>query len=365
VTDKRLARPSITRARHVRRRRLTAVAVLGATALAALAVVLWVTPSSRHVTVVRVVTAPKPSVQTLPSASGGRPQSPHAPSDAAIRAELKAAEGADTGGTGVSEGNGVLEAGANASFDQFARTLPNRIQIALLPLGGGRVQTLGGDIASHGWSTTKVPVLAALIKARGSRGLTSAERSSAVAAITASDNGSILSLFGDLERMKGGLIGASNYVQSLFRQSGDQRTIVATASPPAGAVTTFGQTEWSPAASATFMSALGRGCLLSSTQTDYVLGLMQNIEPGESWGLGSAGFRAVAFKGGWGPESGGYLVRQAGIINVGSPRAVAVAIVALPPGSFASGTEALTRTAMWLRRHLRTASTTSDVPCST
>jgi len=339
------------------------VAVIGVMALLALAIVLLATPSGRQVTVVRVVNAPKPSRQAVPSASGGGPQSPHAPSDAAIRAELKAAEGATTGGTGVGAGNGVLTADADASFDSLARTLPNRVQIALLPLAGGPIQSLGGNAVAHGWSTTKVPVLAALIKARGREGLTSAERSSAAAAITASDNASILSLFADLERIKGGLVGASDYVQSLFRLSGDQRTVVATASPPPGAVTTFGQTEWSPSASVTFMSALGRGCLLSSSQTDYVLGLMQNIEPGESWGLGSAGFRAVAFKGGWGPESGGYLVRQAGIINVGSPRAVAVAIVARPPGSFASGTETLTRTATWLRGHLRTPSTTSDAPC--
>jgi hypothetical protein len=326
-------------------------------------IVLLAAPGDRHVTVVRVVNAPRSSVQTLPSASGGGPQSPHAPSDAAIKAELKAAEGAATGGTGVSGGKGVLAAGANASFDALARALPNRVQIALLPLAGGRIQTLGGNTDAHGWSTTKVPVLAALIKARGASGLTAAERSSAASAITASDNASILSLFADLERLKGGLIGASTYVQGLFRLSGDQRTVVATASPPPGAVTTFGQTEWSPAASATFMSALGRGCLLSPNQTDYVLSLMQEIEAGESWGLGSAGFRSVAFKGGWGPESGGYLVRQAGIIDVGTPRAVAVAIVALPGGSFASGTETLTRTATWLRRHLRTVSSSSASPC--
>jgi hypothetical protein len=87
---------------------------------------------------------------------------------------------------------------------------------------------------------------------------------------------------------------------------------VATVPPPPGAATTFGQTEWSPGEAVKFFRALAVGCLLSSSQTGYVLGLMQNIEPSESWGLGSAGFSSVAFKGGWGPESGGYLVRQSG-----------------------------------------------------
>jgi hypothetical protein len=78
---------------------------------------------------------------------------------------------------------------------------------------------------------------------------------------------------------------------------------------------------------------------------------MQNIEPSESWGLGSAGFNSVAFKGGWGPESGGYLVRQAGIIAPGSSSGAAVAIVAFAP-SFGAGTDMLTRTASWLNHHL-------------
>jgi hypothetical protein len=364
VTERRLAAPTKARTRRIRRRRLIAGAGVGAIALVVLTVILVTTPTHKRVTVVRVVSTPQRLPQALPSASGGGPHSPHAPSDATIKAELKRAEGATSDGTGVSGGVGALDAGANSSFTSFARTVPNRVQIAVVPLSGGRVQTLGGNTASHGWSTMKVPVLAALIKARDSTGLSSAERAWAEAAITASDNASILSLFGDLEQLKGGLAGASGYIQSLFRLSGDRRTVVATAPPPSGAVTTFGQTEWSPVASTMFMSALGRGCLLSTSRTDYVLSLMQNIEPGESWGLGSAGFRSIAFKGGWGPErTGGYLVRQAGIIHVGSPGAVAVAIVALPPGSFASGTETLTRTASWLARHLRTTSTRSYTPC--
>jgi hypothetical protein len=82
---------------------------------------------------------------------------------------------------------------------------------------------------------------------------------------------------------------------------------------------------------------------------------MQNIEPSESWGLGSAGFSSVAFKGGWGPENGGYLVRQSGIVNRGSSSGAAVAIVAFAP-SFGAGTEMLTRTASWLSHHLASTS---------
>ncbi len=178
----------------------------------------------------------------------------------------------------------------------------------------------------------------------------------AEAAITESSNEAVLALFHDLEQLKGGLVAASDFMEGLLRRSGDGETAVATAPPPPGAVTTFGQTEWSPTNAVKFFRYLARGCLLPNDETDYVLGLMQRIEPSESWGLGSAGFADVAYKGGWGPEQQDtYLVRQSGIIDPGSSRAVAVAIVAFPsPGasSFETGTQMLTEIAKWLGEHL-------------
>jgi hypothetical protein len=232
------------------------------------------------------------------------------------------------------------------------------VQVALLPVGGGAEVLLGGDDPAHGWSTTKVPVLVALLRARGALGLTASESSEADSAITASDNQSILDLFGDLESIAGGLVRASEYVQHLLRAGGDGITTVATAPPPPGAVTTFGQTEWAPGEAVKFFRALSLGRLLPAEQTSYVLHLMEHITPSEIWGLGAGRFTVpVAFKGGWGPEpSGAYLVRQSGIIDPGSSRGVAVSIVAYPPAgadSFATGTEMLTRTAQWLRAELQ------------
>jgi hypothetical protein len=252
----------------------------------------------------------------------------------------------------------MFKAGASDSFARFEATQPGRIELAVAPLGGGPSTSLGGDLPAHGWSTTKVPVLVALLRARGTAGLTEEEQQWAEAAITESDNQSILDIFGDIEQLRGGLLGASDYVQSVLRASGDSETVVATAPPPPGAVTTFGQTEWAPSEVVKFFSELGRGCLLPSKQSNYVLGLMEHIEPSESWGLGSAGFgTVVAFKGGWGPEpTGSYLVRQSGIIDVGSSRGIVVSIVAFPSGSesasFGTGTQMLTATAQWLRSEL-------------
>jgi hypothetical protein len=251
----------------------------------------------------------------------------------------------------------VLKPGASASFARLQATLPGAIGLALSPLGNGAGALFGTDTPAHGWSTTKVPVLVALMRARGAEGLTATEQGWAQLAITESDNQSILNLFGDLENLKGGLAGASDYVQAMLRQSGDDETVVATAPPPPGAVTTFGQTEWAPSEAVKFFRAFANGCLLPGDQTAYVLNLMQHIVPSESWGFGEGGFSVpVAFKGGWGPEPNGvYLVRQSGIIDPGSSRGIAFSAVAHPPTggeSFAAGTEMLTTLARWLREEI-------------
>ena len=274
-----------------------------------------------------------------------------APSLSSVRAALKR-EHAPSTSVPASAPGALLTRSAASSFRSLVSSLPGHLELAVIPLGAGRREVLGRDEAAHGWSTTKVPVLVALLRARGAGGLTADEQEWAKAAITQSDNESVLELFGDLEHLKGGLDGASRYIEGVLRMSGDSKTAIATAPPPPGAVTTFGQTEWSPGEAVKFFRALALGCLLSAGQTSYVLGLMENIEPSESWGLGSAGFNSVAFKGGWGPEGGGYLVRQSGIIDPGSIRGAAVAIVAFAP-SFSTGTEMLTRTASWLKRHLK------------
>ena len=309
-----------------------------------------------RVVVVHVVAKAHTTPAQTPATAGTQgeyPAAPGAPSLKSVREALAATKSKHEPSTRALPGTSgsVLGSGATTSFQQLASSLPGRVEIAVAPLDSESAEVLGGDEAAHGWSTTKVPVLVSLLRARGSEGLTSQEQAWAQAAITESDNQSVLDLFGDLERLKGGLDGASEYVASVLRASGDSETVVATAPPPVGAATTFGQTEWSPGEAVKFFRALDLGCLLPSSQTSYVLGLMQNIEASESWGLGSAGFSSVAFKGGWGPERGGYLVRQSGIIEPGASSGAAVAIVALAP-SFAAGTDMLTRTASWLNRHL-------------
>jgi hypothetical protein len=251
----------------------------------------------------------------------------------------------------------TLTADAEASFAGLQTRLRSqaRIVIAIQPLGEGSIQVLGGIPTMQAMSTSKVLILAALLRDKGGvQNFTSEQLSLARTAITLSDNDSILALFSDLEADRGGLRGASQYATSLLRKAGDDQTQVATAPPPPGYATTFGQTAWTPSAEVTFFRALALGCVLPRSDARYALGLMRNIEPSESFGLGSAGFEQVAFKGGWGPEPNDqYGVRQTGIIGSGDS-AVVVSLAADPVSTFAAGQSVLNQVAQWLRGELQT-----------
>jgi hypothetical protein len=250
-------------------------------------------------------------------------------------------------------GGTLLAPGAAESFEALSASIPAQLGVALAPLGGsGEVEVFGSLRSGHAWSTIKVPILVTLMREGA---LSSGEQQWAAAALEASDNEAAARLFDQLEKTRGGLGGASVAVQEVLAASGDTATTVATAPPPPGAFSTYGQTEWSLEGSTAFFRSLARGCLLDSAGTEYVLGLMREVIPEQRWGLGEAGFDpgwAVAMKGGWGPEadSGAYLVRQAGIVQDGSS-GVAVAMI-VAADSLSAGTADLTRIAAWLRESL-------------
>ena len=131
----------------------------------------------------------------------------------------------------------ILNGRAARSFAALQRDLGSegQISIAIQPLGSSRVTVVGGDPQMIGMSTTKILVLAALLRERGGvANLTAEQRALARAAITESDNRAVLDLFSMLESDRGGLIGASAYMTSLLREAGDRQTSVATGpTPPA------------------------------------------------------------------------------------------------------------------------------------
>jgi hypothetical protein len=296
----------------------------------------------------------------VPATPLPRPSGSRAPKLLAGAAQPVAGSSPDgQGGSGVGSelatGGAALGPDARASFARLQDQIGSqaRISVAVRPLGQGPLQVFGTDPAMQAMSTSKVLILSALLlEEAGPSGLSAEERSLAQTAITESDNDSILSLFGDLEADKGGLDGASTYATGLLRAAGDDRTVVSTAPPPPGYATSFGQTPWSPSREVRFFRALALGCVISRTSVNYELGLMRQIVVSESWGMGSAGFTRVAFKGGWGPLPGGYGVRQTAIIGSGSS-AVVASIAADPATDFGTGQAVLTDIAHWLRAHLR------------
>ena len=259
----------------------------------------------------------------------------------------------------------LFRADAAASWRGLSQSTPAQLGLVVASFDGGETRAFGSLQSGHAWSTLKVPILVTRLH-EGS--LTSAEEDWAREALTASDNEAAASLFGSLEATHDGLDGASQAVGTTLRRAGDDSTMVATAPPPSGAVSTFGQTIWSLRASTEFFAPLGRDCLLNPDDTKYVLSLMEEVIPEQRWGLGEAAFPPmwrVAFKGGWGPEgsaSGPYLVRQSGLLSYGST-GVAVAMIAqADSGSFEAGVEAIDGIANWLAAELRGLGTRAR-PC--
>jgi hypothetical protein len=263
----------------------------------------------------------------------------------------------------------TVPAGAGASFASLESRLAGSVGLAVAPLGSGPIMAFGQVRVAHAWSTSKVPVLTTLLydDATDGRILSPQERTDAALALEQSNNAAIEALFAELEQIHGGLIPASEAVQQMLSNGGDDTTIINTAPNDQG-FTTYGQTEWPVTGEVTFYRSLARGCLLDPHDTAYVLGLMRNVIGYERWGAGSAGYPSsltVAFKGGWGPDSSGdYQVRQTAIIGSGN-RGYVVSMLALPSsGTFADGTSMITALATWARQHFNIDANTPSPRCA-
>jgi hypothetical protein len=257
--------------------------------------------------------------------------------------------GQPSGGTASSSENAASGA---ASFATLESEVNGEIGVAYVPLGPAIPQTLGPLQSGHAWSSFKVPIVVTVMNEQGGR-LTFGQESLAASAITASDNEAAAALFSELENVTGGR--ASAAVEETLAEAG-AATEVATAPPPPGAVSSWGQTEWSLSASTSFYGALACGAYGGATDT--ILSDMENVIPEQQWGLGQASFNpgtSVGFKAGWGPdgnESGPYLVRQAGIIRSGQAGAIVTIAAQDSSGSFEAGVADLNRVAEWVAQNV-------------
>jgi hypothetical protein len=157
-------------------------------------------------------------------------------------------------------------------------------------------------------------------------------------AITISDNAAAQALWDGC----GGGEEAAAAVEAVLRSGGDFTTWVQpTKTRPE--YTAFGQTEWCLKDAAVFTANFPQ-----SASAAYVWEQMGNLVSDQRLGLGH--FEGAHFKGGWGPETDGYLVRQIGQVTVGG-QCTAVALALTAP-TFNQGTQALTIMAETLRDYV-------------
>lgn len=237
----------------------------------------------------------------------------------------------------------LLSAADRRDFERLERSLGGASALAVSALGAdapiAQVGTLRGEVA---WSTIKVPLAVAAIARLGGQPDPSTE-ALLRRAITVSDNEAAEALWGSL----GPPAAAAAAVQEVLAAGGDSATKVESRVLRPG-FTAFGQTEWEIRDQQRFVARLP--CVRDA---GVVLELMRQVTPGQRWGLGSLG-RPSQIKGGWGPnQSGGYLVRQIGIVSLPEDRWIAASMATEPAdGTFESGAVNLTRIAQWLMAHV-------------
>ena len=277
---------------------------------------------------------------------------------AAAEKRLERGEATATGEAGpersepADTNRGAAASKLEASFASLQSEVSGQIGLAY-SLGPGQIEQLGSLEVGHAWSSFKVPIVVTLMANQG-HVLTAEQESLAASAITASDNNAAAALFSALDAKTGG--GASSAIEAVLSTSGGA-TKVATAPPPPGAVSSWGQTEWSLTASTAFYGALVCGAY-GPREAALALGDMENVIAEQQWGLGQAGFPSgtqVAFKAGWGPdgsESGPYLVRQAGVIRSENGQLVVTIAAQDSSGSFEAGVADLDQVADWVAENL-------------
>ncbi len=221
------------------------------------------------------------------------------------------------------------------SFRGLATAQP--VGVAVVPVGGGDALLLGDQSPQVAWSTIKVPLALA---AERRNGPTAVE----AAAIRDSDNASAEALWASL----GGGAQSAQAVTAVLREGGDAESVVPSQKLRAE-YTVFGQTTWPLKNAATFTSNLP--CLPGSS---HLVSLMGQVSGNQQWGVETIRAKGTAVKGGWGPSaSGGYVVRQVGLVTKRDGSRVAIAMSTYAPGgSMESGIAALNQVGTWVQAHL-------------
>ncbi len=221
------------------------------------------------------------------------------------------------------------------------KSLPGKVGLAVVPVGSDRAVTMGDLKSGRAWSTLKVPVSLAAQRMHGYRVAAMEDK-----AIIFSDNDAAGELWGSL----GGGPASVAAVTNILREGHDTRTRVSSEadSPPSYP----GYTPWALSDQARFGAHLP--CMSGA---EDIIRLMSHVAANQQWGIATMRSRGAvtAVKGGWGPvtsDSGGYIVRQLGIVTTNRGQ-LAVSMAAVPrSGAFGDGTKMLDKVGGWLERNL-------------
>lgn len=228
-------------------------------------------------------------------------------------------------------------AALKASFATFSSGLSQPVGVSIVAVGGGNVVSLGDSVPRVAWSTIKVPLALAAQRANG---ISAAETS----AIISSDNAAAETLWASLGTPEQ----AAKAVTAILREGKDTTTVVP-AERQRAEFTIFGQTLWALNDAARFTAHLP--CL---PDAEHVVQLMGQVAGNQRWGVETISAGATAVKGGWGPgESGGYVVRQIGLLTRADGAQIAFALSTYAAGSsMETGIAALDQAGAWIGEHL-------------
>ncbi len=216
----------------------------------------------------------------------------------------------------------------DTSFRELSDNLPATIGVAVAVVGAKPV-SLGAWSSGVAWSTIKVPLAIAALRARPD------STDLVLKTITQSDNTAAEELWSRLGDP------AAQLVQSVIREAGDATTVVESRRLRAE-YTPFGQTQWSLTDQARFAAGLAE-----VSGASEVIDLMRNLSTEHCWGLAAKGFAA---KGGWGPGiAADYLVRQFAIVS----GTVGVAVAAeTHDGGYEAGVDVVNTLTDWVVDYL-------------
>jgi hypothetical protein len=226
-----------------------------------------------------------------------------------------------------------VEPALEVSFRQLSGDVPATIGVAISSADGTCLTSLGSWSTGVAWSTIKVPLTIACLRAGVAKDELAAKT------ITQSDNPAAEELWCQL----GDPAEAAMQVQAVIRDAGDTSTVVESRRLRPG-YTAFGQTQWSLVRQAQFAARLpgipGAG---------RIVDLMRDLCPDQRWGLAAKGFAA---KGGWGPDSGDYLVRQFATVPLKAGNVGVALAVQAHDGVFETGVDGVNRLTDWVVDHL-------------